>query len=415
VGILTDSDSSDPRVEADVIMTAMAVGFAASYVKNDVPVRFDIDPKDRNDWGAFKAVVAKVDRAIVDYLSKHHMEPAGKVNAGLAPDYSKGAVVVGVYTLAGQSAPISIADPLLSDKGRALYNKIKNGELTQYTGRGAYTGFVDNHNIEGNTDPVGPRPTARFLTPDPDIAGADHRGPHPRWLPPAGSILWAPRLRKATADSYVPWGLIGGDTAGQVPVPPNVTNATNRADQITQEMSAVEGMVFNGGPTPADIAAYTHGMIQAIYKAYALGPSCTPYEIAVGDVTTKMASCLPCTVFMAAQGYPPTSIHLGRGESWAPLYRPYNPDGKSEPNELGVIRDLNSSWRAQCAEHLDFGAQILDDAHIADDHKAARDRLIEYLSSNVSDRTAASTLMLDALTVHESESARINRTLKQLS
>ena len=73
---------------------------------------------------------------------------------------------------------------------------------------------------------------------------------------------------------------------------------------------------------------YTHGMIQAIYKAYSLGPSCAPYEIAVGDQTTKMASCVPCTLFMLAQGYPPTSTHLGRGESWAPLYETYNPDGK---------------------------------------------------------------------------------------
>jgi len=65
-------------------------------------------------------------------------------------------------------------------------------------------------------------------------------------------------------------------------------------------------MVFNGEPTVDDVASYTHGMIQAIYKAYSLGPSCTPYEIAVGDMTKKMASCLPCTLFMVAAGYPPT-------------------------------------------------------------------------------------------------------------
>jgi hypothetical protein len=153
-------------------------------------------------------------------------------------------------------------------------------------------------------------------------------------------------------------------------------------------------------------------MIQAIYKAYSLGPSCSPYEIAVGAVTTKLASCLPCTLFMVAQGYPPTSIHLGRGESWAPLYQPYNPGGQAESNELAVIRDLNNSWRAKCAEFLALGVQILDDAHIVDDHKAARDGLRSYLSSNSSDKTVAATLVLDAVTVHESESVRIDRTLK---
>jgi hypothetical protein len=56
--------------------------------------------------------------------------------------------------------------------------------------------------------------------------------------------------------------------------------------------------------------------------------------------------------------------------------------------------------------------QILDDAHIVDDHKAARDGLRNYLSSNSSDKTVAATLVLDAVTVHESESVRFDRTLK---
>src|SRR4029453_6799347 len=119
------------------------------------------------------------------------------------------------------------------------------------------------------------------------------------------------------------------------------TGAANLADQIEREMRDRYGMVFTSEPAMTDIAAYSHGMIQAIYKAYALGPSCEPYEIAVGDQTKKMASCLTCTLFMHAVGYPPSSIPLGRGESWAPLFAPYNPDGVTEPNEAGVVRDLN--------------------------------------------------------------------------
>jgi hypothetical protein len=156
-GIVTDSDLSDPKKEADVIMTAATLGFAASYVKNGTPIRFDIDPKDQaKDLTGLQAVVAKIDKAVVNYLKRNNLEPAGKVNAGLAPDYSKGAVIMGVYKLANQSAPLSVSDPVLSVKGEALYDKIKNQQLTQYTGRGAYTGFVDNKNTEGNTDPVGP-------------------------------------------------------------------------------------------------------------------------------------------------------------------------------------------------------------------------------------------------------------------
>src|SRR5262249_50803674 len=157
---------------------------------------------------------------------------------------------------------------------------------------------------------------------------------HPRWLPPADSPLWQKRKR-AGMDTYVPWGLIGGEKAGEARKESG-SGATNEADFITVSMRNV-GMVFNGDIAENDIAMYTHGMIQAIYKAYGLGPNCEPYEIAVGDVTKKMASCLTCSLFMYATGYPPTSIHLGRGESWAPLYQPYNPNGPAGDHEAAVI------------------------------------------------------------------------------
>jgi hypothetical protein len=207
--------------------------------------------------------------------------------------------------------------------------------------------------------------------------------------------------------------MIMGDAAGKDPAQPNTTTATNLADQTTIEMREKFGMLFNGEPTVADLTAYTHGMIQAIYKAYSLGPSCTPYEIAVGSQTKKMAACLPCTLFMVAAGYPPTSTHLGRGESWAPLHEPYNPDGNAEPNEPGVIRDLNNSWYAQCNEFVTLGLKILDDDHIADDHRTGRDAVRDYMDANSDDETVAGTLVLDAVTLHSSETDRINRTLRR--
>ena len=78
-----------------------------------------------------------------------------------------GPATLGVYKLAGQEGPPSISAPVLSRKGQALYDRIKDNDpsLVQYTGRGAYTGFMDNKNTVGNTDPVGPRPTARFSAP----------------------------------------------------------------------------------------------------------------------------------------------------------------------------------------------------------------------------------------------------------
>jgi hypothetical protein len=411
-GIVSNFEGSAPQIEADVIMAAAALGFATSYIAKDHPIQFDRDPLDvdQKDVTAFNAAVTKIDKAIADYLRKHGLESHNRVHAGTAPGYTRGAVIVGVYTLAGRSAPPSVSAPILSPKGQALYDKIKNEDPTivQYTGRGAYTGFVDNYNTEGNTDPVGPRPTARFVishsTNTPHV--------HPRWLPPQSSALWGPRKRKGTLDSYVPWGMIMGDAAAKDPTPSNTTSATNLADQTSLEMRDKYGMVFTGEPTVADLTAYTHGMIQAIYKAYSLGPSCTPYEIAVGSQTKKMASCLPCTLFMVAAGYPPTSTHLGRGESWAPLYEPYNPDGSAEPNEPGVIRDLNNAWYDRCTEFVTLGLKILDDDHIAEDHRISRDAVRDYIDTHSEDETVAGVLVLDAVTLHSGETDRINRTLR---
>ncbi len=412
-GIVTDDGSSDARKEADVIMTAATLGFAASYISTSKqPIQFDMDPLDTKDTAKtqlFDATVGKMDAAVSTYLTKKGIAPSA-VHAGTT-SYTPGAVIMGVYTLAGQQRPQSVSAPVLSEKGRILWQKIAavSPDIPQYTGRGAYTGFVDNKNTTGDTNPVGPRSTVRMIAPPPGVP-APTVIPHARWLPPMNSPLWAPRQRKG-ASSYVSWGLIMGDSAGKDPAAPNTTGASNLADQSTIEMRDKYGMTFTCDVTNDEIATYTHGMIQAIYKAYGLGPSCEPYEIAVGDLTKKMASCLTCSLFMYATGYPPTSIHLGRGESWAPLYQPYNPNGAAGANELGVVRDLNNAWYAKCLQWLRAGLEILDDTRTAGDHRASRDAVKKYLGANDGDATVGGTLILDAVTVHDGETERISRTL----
>ncbi|MEU2432819.1 MULTISPECIES: hypothetical protein [unclassified Streptomyces] len=412
-GIVTDYGTSNPGIEADAIMTAAVLGLATWHIKNQVPIRFDMDPRDKDkEWEPFKEVVQRLNSASVGYLSRNNLLLPGTVDAGFAPLYTKGAVIVGVYHLAGQKTPDSVNEPVLSPQGKVLYEKIRNEQLPQYVGRGAYTGFVDNWNSTGDTDPVGPLSTVRFLAPKPDVL---HETPIlcPRWLPPISSALWGLRLRRNTQDSHVPWGMIGGDKAQNLPNTglSNPTNALNEADQVTGLMKA-QGMVFEGEPALTDIVGYTHGMIQAIYKAYALGPSTTPYEITVGTETTKLASCVPCSLFMIALGYPPTSIHLGRGESWVPLFEPYTPGRSSESVERAVIRDLNNSWQAACAEWLSLGLKVLDQAAVTDDHQASVAAVRTYLDANSRDKTVASLLILDAVTIHDSEMSRISRTLK---
>jgi len=112
----------------------------------------------------FEAVVGRMDAAVAAYLARKGKIPQ-QVKPGMSPGYSQGAIIMGVYALAGKDAPKTVAAPVLSPKGQALWEKIRTLGVSQYTGRGAYTGFVDNKNTEGDTDPVGPRSTARFRAP----------------------------------------------------------------------------------------------------------------------------------------------------------------------------------------------------------------------------------------------------------
>ena len=164
-GIVTDSPSSEPRKEADVIMTAAALGFAGDYIATTKrPLQFDMDPFDADDpkektrTALFHSTVAKMDAAVAAYLTRKGLAPS-EVRSGLSPGYWPGATIMGVYALAGQETPqpekpcaagSPLVAPVLSAKGQELWDRIRTVAPTirQYTGRGAYTGFVDNKNTE---------------------------------------------------------------------------------------------------------------------------------------------------------------------------------------------------------------------------------------------------------------------------
>jgi hypothetical protein len=121
---------------------------------------------------------------------------------------------------------------------------------------------------------------------------------------------------------------------------------------------------------------------------------------------------------MTANGYPPNSIHLGRGESWTPLYAPYFPeDPHRQPTaqETAVIRDLNNQWYAKCLEYLKTGLKVLDDAHIAESHTQSRNAVEKYLEDHAKDENVGGALILDAITVHDGEAERIHRTLRPVA
>ncbi len=145
-GIVTND--GNPELEADVIMTAATLGFAGSYIaETGNPIQFDMDPlevpKEPAKVKHFEAIVGKMDSAVAAYLTKMGKRP-GEVKAGLSPGYSQGAVIMGVYALAGKDAPQTVSAPVLSEKGKALWDRIRTLSAAQYTGRGAYTGLQEH-------------------------------------------------------------------------------------------------------------------------------------------------------------------------------------------------------------------------------------------------------------------------------
>lgn len=429
-GILTDSSTSDPVLDADFIVSAMVTGFAIQRLQSNCDVQFDIAPKEAGDddakWQRQLDQLDKVAQAIGDAAKTFLGVQTGNPNvrAGTAVDHRQGAVIVGIYGIAGHERPTTgdIQDPTdaLSVGGKVLFDLIKTKDEDpsyQYVGRGAYTGFVDDIGTQEGAHPIGPLSSVRTAIPGNTAAHGTITGWFPRWLPRADDDIWGPRLRYGKSiqepDSHIGWGIIGGNTAGREPDDrPNPLNATNHADQTSSIMHVLQGMDFLDEGDDVGICGYTHGMIRAIYSAYEHGPSCIPYEITVGHDTTKLSSCLGCSVFMTATGYTPSSIHLGSAESWSPFYGNLSdPYGRYEPAiDLNVMRDLNQRFARYCDNAIRLGLAALPVSRISEQYHASRKGLHDMLGAEFSnDRHVASALFLDALTVHGKDVDRLGR------
>lgn len=366
--------------DADVIMTAAVLGFTAGRLAVGDPVEYTVDPKDGQEkLDALSATVARINSALGSSYSF-----GGKATAAFAPPWQQGAVITGAAGSAKTPFAQRHATGLdaAAQKLRELASADGNAAIG-YQGPGAYTGFLD--------DPVAHQSsiqsTARFNVP------ADGYGD--RWCPPTYTYRSVSGEVVGTQADRA-WGLIGGE-------------------QTLADMAEEPYTLSPDG----NLVGYTHGMVQAIYVATQRGPWCTPFEIAVGKVTTKLASCFTCTLFMYAAGFPPSAIHLGRGSSWVPFYEmrpdtvPANTSNKYSPTTDRAIGALNDCWRLECRQHLALGVKIMKDngmASVAGDHQDRLGRLDAYLTEN-GDIYAAPNLILDAVTIHEGESARIDRTL----
>jgi hypothetical protein len=192
---------------------------------------------------------------------------------------------------------------------------------------------------------------------------------------------------------------------------------------------------------PARIG-YIHGMTLAMHESVFCGPWCTPYEQATGQKTIKMASCFACSTYMYANGFTPSSSHLGRAESWVPptskLERAET-DSKTETDSKMPVyildhlaQSLLTRWQFDISNYIELGIKYMlnaINAHVEYGNEIKKTKIsgeviqivpdsykkiIETLNTTRSE-VEGGNLFLDALTLHDSEWKRIGRTLKPLA
>lgn len=352
-------DHSEAGFEADIIMTATILGFSAGRLAVGHPVQFDSKEKEDEK---LKRVVKKLNDAIgstYPKISKH-------VSHGVTPPWKEGGMITGAPGASALEGEDRRDNPN-SEAAKELHSIASKDDRIGYQGRGAYTGFVDDQ--LNNRASI--KSTMRYNVP---------RHQHgERWRPPTVPL--------DSENQKFPWGLL--------------KNEPGHVEETMAEES------YDGNTD--GIVGYTHGMVQAIYDCVMHGPWCRPFEIAVGEKTRKLASCLQCTLFMYAAGYPPSSIHLGQGASWLPFY----PSDNFAPRTAETIRSINSRWHLECEQHLAIGLEILSNpkSKIRESHAQKLPALKAFLSKNAERLNSAANLILDASTVHSREDDRIDRTL----
>ncbi len=414
-GIL--GDKTDAVYDAEVIMTAALLGYCWERLSAGKSAKFDYEVKfkegelvlsedEKKDKAIHEAVIAKLNAVL-----KAGGLKSGAAEIGITPFWGVGEgktmrIVGGTGDLDPgdknryiPKEPEGLAATLYKTATGSLADKEGNLIPVGYQGFGAYTGFITGRK-NGQT---GLLCTFRHVIPSDAGYGR-------RWLPKEitprmlGAPLKVPALGDGDTERKV-WGMI----------------QNNKGEA---ELKSKDGMHFEGVPEAGDIVGYTHGMIQAIYDVLWRGEG-TPFEIAVGKKTTKLSSCFPCSIFMEATGFPASSTHLGKGASWALQY-PKAVDDKGVASEIDdpyTRKPLSTQHAAYQKGNLlfyQYSAKILKAGlaclkagakHVQEKNGPSVEALDAYLSKQT-ELTAAGNLILDAITIQQSEAPRVDGTLK---
>ncbi len=235
-----------------------------------------------------------------------------------------------------------------------LNSNQKMGTLKE---RGAYYGVADCYNGEV----FGPVATSR------QVFWAEHSPD--RWMNPSRGWIYTNQERNEVASG---------------------SNA--KMDDTDDEQLIASGLSER---MSGYVLGYCHGMIFAehICKVFKGG---TAYEISMNEQTCKNASCFGCSSFMFANGMPPSWMHLGGAQSWAPLPEKatnfgYSAHIRNDKLIVETARSMNKAWADATASWMQTGVGYTT--------KSPKNATLKAAFSGKSTRQIAN-FFLDALTIH---------------
>jgi hypothetical protein len=235
-----------------------------------------------------------------------------------------------------EKCPFIIGYPVgakpLSEKQEKQIKDIIQPVMDKYGNE--FTGMQNSANAMGTDAPCGAYIGGVFNT----------KHPQPILVGPSSLELYKPKFR-----------LIQGSEAE------NIKSSFEAAKKHTNK--AVAAIVSGAKASEGYNSPYTedykeehlfkscHGMIRAMTLFAGQEDNCF-FEFALGKNTSKVSSCIPCSIFMTAFGMPASSTHLGRGDNWG-LPKEFRENAKN------VVDHYYFKWQTNICQYFDFGIQAL--------------------------------------------------------
>lgn len=159
----------------------------------------------------------------------------------------------------------------------------------------------------------------------------------------------------------------------------DITLKSVKEKDITLKLDEIKIVDNEAKITDKDIFGSVHGLINAIihYNIYnSTDKDSIACELACSDDTTKVGSCVPCSIFASSNKTPANYTHFGRGDYW-------NLPQKSEGyNALGMKR---GEWETYVIECFKTGIDIVNKMPGANkaNIKKAIDAVYNYKTGNI--------------------------------